>query len=256
MELAEIGEVLRRRLLKELMLSGVSIPDPATTFVEADVTVGQDTLLLPGSHLLVGTVVGSDCVIGPNTYLSGVRVGDRTQIRFSVAEQCEIGDDCKIGPFAHLRPGTRLHTKVKIGNFVETKAATLHENVSASHLTYLGDAEVGANTNIGAGTITCNYDGVQKHRTQIGAEAFVGSQSTLVAPVTIGDGAFIAAGSVITDDVGQDALALGRARQVTKDGWAKNRRLARQALPKVLPTDTSSTTPASSRPAPEKDVNP
>jgi bifunctional UDP-N-acetylglucosamine pyrophosphorylase / glucosamine-1-phosphate N-acetyltransferase len=218
-ELAEISEKLRRRLLRDLMLSGVSVADPATTYVEAGVEVGQDTVLLPGTHLTGKTRIGADCVIGPNAQIVDSTLGDGVQVRFSVVDRSEVGDGCKVGPYAHLRPGTRLGKSVKIGNFVETKAASIGDNVSAGHLTYLGDAEVGAGANIGAGTITCNYDGYEKHRTVIGANSFIGSQSTLVAPLVVGDNAFTAAGSVITDDVPTDALAFGRARQTVKEGW-------------------------------------
>lgn len=227
-ELAEIGQKMRERLLRDLMVSGVTVTDPATTYVEADVQVGQDTVLLPGSHLLGRTTVGEDCIVGPNTYIVDSRIGNRVYARFSVIDKTETGDDCRIGPFAHLRPGSRLRNGVKIGNFVETKAATLHDGVSAGHLSYIGDAEIGVRTNIGAGTITCNYDGVAKHKTTVGSEAFVGTHSTLVAPVTIGDGAFVAAASVITDDVPADALAIARGRQTNKEGWASARRANRR----------------------------
>ena len=227
-ELAEVGEIMRRRILRDLMLSGVSVEDPATTFVEAGVRIGQDTVLLPFTRLTGDTVVGEDCVIGPQANVSDSSLGDRVVARACFADRSTVGDDCRVGPFAHLRPGTNLKSGVRIGNFVETKNATLHENVSAGHLTYLGDAEVGADTNIGAGTITCNYDGYKKHRTAIGANAFVGSHSTLVAPVTIEDGAITAAGSVITQTVPRDSLAIARERQTNKEGWAAERRRSRE----------------------------
>ncbi len=231
-ELAEVGEKLRRRILRDLMLSGVTIEDPATTFVDADVTVGQDTTLLPFTRLSEGTTIGEDCVIGPNAHLLEARVGDRVKIRASFIEKATVGDDCRVGPFAHIRPGSTVGAACKIGNFVELKNATLAENVAAGHLTYLGDATVGARTNVGAGTITCNYDGVQKHRTTIGSEVFVGSDTAFVAPVTIGDGAATAAGSVVTEDVPAGALALARSRQTTKEGWASARRAAQQQAEK------------------------
>jgi len=223
-ELAEVAETLRRRLLCDLMLAGVSIVDPATTYVDAGVRIGQDTTLLPGTHLLGETIIGEECVIGPNAVLTDVTVGDRVRLRASFAEKSVVGDDCKIGPFSHLRPGSVLGRNVKVGNFVETKATTLGDSVSAGHLSYLGDAQVGADTNIGAGTITCNYDGFQKHRTTIGERTFIGSSTTLVAPVTVGDDAFTAAGSVITKEVPTDALAIARERQSVKDGWVSARR--------------------------------
>jgi bifunctional UDP-N-acetylglucosamine pyrophosphorylase/glucosamine-1-phosphate N-acetyltransferase len=219
-ELAEIGEKMRARLLRSLMLSGVTVVDPATTYVEASVTVGQDTTLLPGTHLVGETRIGEDCVVGPNAYVANSTLGDGVHVRASFIDSAVVGDGCKVGPFAHLRPGSRLGKKVKVGNFVETKAATLGDNVSAGHLTYLGDAEVGADTNIGAGTITCNYDGYSKYRTTIGEGAFIGSNSSLVAPVTIGAGGYVGSGSVVTKDVPADALAVARGRQAVKEGWA------------------------------------
>lgn len=223
-ELAEISAKMRARLLRDLMLSGVTIIDPATTYVEAGVAVGQDTVIHPFSHLLGNTRIGEDGVIGPNAQIMDSTLGDRVVARHCVVDRSEVGDDCRIGPFANLRPASRLGNGVKVGNFVETKNAILGDHVSAGHLAYLGDAEVGADTNIGAGTITCNYDGYQKHRTTIGARNFIGSQTTLVAPVTIGDDAFTAAGSVITDDIPSDALAIARERQVNKEGWVSRRR--------------------------------
>ena len=223
-ELALVEARMRARILDDLMLSGVTVSDPTTTYVEATVRVGQDTTLLPFTFLQGETVIGEDCVIGPQTHVSGSRLGDRVTARACFIAGSEVGDGCRIGPFANLRPGTVLHDNVKIGDFVETKAATLHEGVSAGHLAYLGDAEVGARTNIGAGTITCNYDGRQKHQTFIGADAFVGSDTILVAPVHVDNGAVTAAGSVITDDVPAGALAIGRERQTNKEGWAARRR--------------------------------
>jgi bifunctional UDP-N-acetylglucosamine pyrophosphorylase/glucosamine-1-phosphate N-acetyltransferase len=228
-ELAEVAAKMRARLLRDLMLSGVTVEDPQTVYVEAGVTVGQDTTLLPYTHLLAGTVVGEDCVIGPHAHLSNARLGDRVRARACFIEDADVADDVKIGPFAHIRPGSRLDRKVRIGNFVETKAAHLHEDVAAGHLTYLGDAEIGAHTNIGAGTITCNYDGYRKHRTTVGENVFVGSHTALVAPVTVGDGAATAAGSVITGDVPAGDLGIARERQTNKTGWAEARRRSRQS---------------------------
>jgi len=231
-DLADLNQRMQKRLLRDLMLSGVTIVDPASTFVEAGVRVGQDTVLLPGTHLAGQTVIGEDCIIGPNTHIVNSTLGDRVQIRASVATNAQVGDGCKVGPFAHLRPGARLHARVKIGNFVEVKNATLHEGVAAGHLTYLGDATVGAWSNIGAGTITCNYDGYEKHQTTIGAATFIGSNTILIAPVTVGDGAATGAGSVISKSVPADALAIARAHQIGRDGWAARRRAARQAKDK------------------------
>jgi bifunctional UDP-N-acetylglucosamine pyrophosphorylase/glucosamine-1-phosphate N-acetyltransferase len=227
-ELADINTKMRARLLHDLMLSGVTVTDPATTYVEAGVTVGQDTTLLPNTHLIGETYIGEDCIIGPNSIVTHTTIGNRVVLRVSVADHATIGDDSKIGPFSHLRPGTALGKGVRIGNFVETKAAVLEDGVSANHLTYLGDACVGAKTNIGAGTITCNYDGFQKNRTEIGANTFIGTHSTLVAPLTVGNDAFTAAGSVITDNVPDGAFAVARERQTVKEGWVQARRERQQ----------------------------
>lgn len=223
-ELAEVAAKMRANLLRDLMLSGVTVTDPATTYVDAGVVVGQDTTILPNTHLLGATRIGADCLVGPNAVLSDATLGDRVQLRASCADRAQVGDDCRVGPFANLRPGTVLGRAVKIGNFVETKAATLEDEVSAGHLTYLGDATVGARTNIGAGTITCNYDGANKHRTIIGPDAFIGSHNALIAPVTVGEGAFTAAGSTITREVPEGALAIARERQTIKEGWGRARR--------------------------------
>jgi bifunctional UDP-N-acetylglucosamine pyrophosphorylase / glucosamine-1-phosphate N-acetyltransferase len=223
-ELAEVGRILRERILTELMLSGVTVTDPTSTYVDAGVQVGQDTVLEPQTYLYTGTTIGEECRIGPMTRIADSRIGNGTTIVASQVVDCEIGNEVKIGPFANLRPGCKLADKVKIGDFVELKNAILGEKVSASHLSYIGDAEVGAGSNIGAGVVTCNYDGVRKHRTNIGKNAFVGTNATLVAPVTVGDGAYVAAGSSITEDVPQDALAIARSRPTIKPDWAKRRR--------------------------------
>lgn len=222
-ELAEIGAKMRRRILENLMLSGVTVEDPAVTYVEAGVRVGADTTLLPFTHLRGDTIIGEDCVIGPHAHVTNARIGDGVTLRAAFVEGAEIGDNCRIGPFANLRPGTKLGRGVKIGDFVETKNAILHDGVSAGHLAYLGDAEVGAWANIGAGVITCNYDGLRKNRTEIGADAFVGSDTILVAPVSVGEGAFTAAGSVITKPVPANALGVARERQSNRENWATGR---------------------------------
>lgn len=207
-ELAELTEILRKQLLKDLMLSGVTIIDPATTYVEVGITVGQDTVLHPSTYLRGSTRIGEDCIIGP----------------YVVITDSTVGDGCKVGPFAQLRGKAVLGNGCKIGNFVEVKNGQLADNVSASHLSYLGDTEIGAKTNIGAGTITCNFDGFTKSKTTIGADAFIGSSSILVAPVTIGDGALTAAGSVITQDVPAEAIAIARERQLNLEGAETVRR--------------------------------
>ncbi len=213
-ELADAEATVQHRLRIAAMEGGATLTDPASVFLCADTVLGQDV------------TIGPSVVFGP-----GVTIADNVEIRaFSHLEGCTIGAGCIIGPFARLRPGTDLQPGVHVGNFVELKAAQLGAGAKANHLTYLGDATVGPGTNIGAGTITCNYDGYAKHRTTIGDHVFIGSNSALVAPVTIGDGALIAAGSVITRDVAPDALALARARQVEKPGAAAAFRASRRKL--------------------------
>lgn len=223
-ELADVASRLRRRILERLMLSGVTIVDPANTYIDADVQIGQDTTVYPNTYILGNTVIGEECEIGPMARIENSQIGDRTRVLASQVVESRLGDEVRVGPFANLRPGTVVGNGTKIGDFVEVKNAVIEENVSMAHLTYVGDAHVGANTNIGAGTITCNYDGKRKHRTVIGKACFIGSHATLIAPVEIGDGAYIAAASAITDDVPPDSLAIARCRQVVKEEWAKRRR--------------------------------
>jgi bifunctional UDP-N-acetylglucosamine pyrophosphorylase/glucosamine-1-phosphate N-acetyltransferase len=223
-ELAAAGARMRERILNQLMLSGVTIVDPATTYVDADVRVGQDTLIEPSTFLLGDTVIGEDCHIGPFARIAASRIGNGVRVLASQIVESDLEDGVRVGPFSNLRPKSRLGARVKIGDFVETKNAVLGEGVSASHLAYIGDASVGAGTNLGAGTITCNYDGVYKYRTEIGERVFVGSNSTLVAPVSIGNGAFVAAGSVVTEPVPPDALVVARSYPTLKPEWAARRR--------------------------------
>jgi bifunctional UDP-N-acetylglucosamine pyrophosphorylase/glucosamine-1-phosphate N-acetyltransferase len=214
----------RTRAARPKRASGGSarIEDPTTTFVSPEARIEAGATLRPFVIVEGKSVVRAAAVVGPFVRLVNVDVGEGARVvDHCVLHECTVEAGAEVGPFTHVRPGSRIGAGARVGNFVELKKARLHEGVKAPHLTYLGDVEVGARTNIGAGTITCNYDGAQKHPTSIGAGAFVGSDSTLVAPVRIGDGAFIAAGSTITEDVPADALALGRARQVTKPGWAK-----------------------------------
>ena len=224
-ELVALDALLRAKTANRLMAQGVTIFRPETCVIDADVEVGPDTVIEPYVQLLGATRIGSDCLIRSSTVIENSILADRVLIRQScVITDSVIASDAKIGPFAHLRPGSDIGEEAHVGNFVETKKARLGKGAKANHLSYLGDAEVGAGSNIGAGVITCNYDGVHKHMTFIGEGAFVGSDSTLVAPVTIGDGAYIGAGSCITREVPADALSVGRARQVTKEGWAAAKR--------------------------------
>lgn len=222
--LTQAANLIRMRIVLEHLDQGVTIEDPLNTYIEPGVTIGQDTLVRPQSFLSTGTVIGEECEIGPFVRIDNCRLGDRVSVQSAVLADSEVDDDTRIGPFAQLRPGCKVGPKVKIGNFVELKNTTVEERASMGHFAYLGDAFIGEKSNIGAGTITCNYDGKKKHHTHIGRNTFVGTHATLVAPVQVGDGAFIAAGSVVTEEVPADALAIGRARQVNKPGWAKQRR--------------------------------
>ena len=220
-ELAEAYGVLRRRVVDRLMEDGVTCLDPATTHVSVLATVGRDTTLYPHVQIEGITRIGEGCTVHAGSRIRDSQLGNRvTVLDGSVILEAEIADECTIGPYAHLRPGNRLRRKVKIGNFVEVKKAVVGEGSKVPHLTYLGDSIVGERVNVGAGTITCNYDGFGKHQTIIGDEAFIGSNSCLVAPVRIGRGAYVAAGSTITQEVPGDALAFGRAQQVNKEGRA------------------------------------
>jgi bifunctional UDP-N-acetylglucosamine pyrophosphorylase/glucosamine-1-phosphate N-acetyltransferase len=231
-ELVALDATLRAATANRLMASGVTIFRPDTCVIDADVEIAPDTVIEPFVQLLGRTRIGSDCRIRSYSVIENCTLGDRILLRQScILAESTVADGAKIGPFAHLRPGSDIGEDAHVGNFVETKKARLGKGAKANHLTYLGDAEVGEGTNIGAGVITCNYDGVHKHKTQIGKGVFVGSDSTLVAPVSIEDGAYIGAGSCITKDVPSGALAVGRARQATMEGWVAARR-ARQQPPK------------------------
>jgi bifunctional UDP-N-acetylglucosamine pyrophosphorylase/glucosamine-1-phosphate N-acetyltransferase len=211
----------REERLARLMDHGVVVEDPSTTHVGPEVEVEAGARLRPFTMLEGRTVVRGRAVVGPFARLVDVEVGAGAQILdHCLLRECVVEEEASVGPFSHVRPATRIGAGARVGNFVELKKTHLGEGSKASHLTYLGDAEVGPGVNIGAGTITCNYDGVHKHPTRIDAGAFVGSDSILVAPVTVGEGAYVAAGSTVTQDVPGDALALGRARQVNKPGWA------------------------------------
>jgi bifunctional UDP-N-acetylglucosamine pyrophosphorylase/glucosamine-1-phosphate N-acetyltransferase len=210
------------------MLAGVTVTDPATTYVDVDVEVGADTVLEPLTFLEAGTRIGARCRIGPNTRLVGCTVDDEATVTQSHAVSASIGAKANVGPFAHLRPGTQLGPGSKAGTFVEVKQSQIGPGSKVPHLTYVGDADIGAGVNVGAGTVFVNYDGVAKHHTSVGDGAFIGSDTMLVAPLTVGDGAQTAAGSTITKDVPPDALAIERSDQRTIEGWAARRRKRRQ----------------------------
>jgi len=229
-ELAALDATLRARVARRLMDSGVTIFKPETCVIDADVEVAADTVIEPFVQLLGKTRIGSDSTVRSYTVIENCTIGDSVLVQQGcVLEKSTIENGASIGPFAHMRPGCEIGVNAHVGNFVETKKARLGKGVKANHLTYLGDAEIGEGSNIGAGTITCNYDGTAKHRTRIGKNAFVGSDSTLVAPVSVGDGAYIGAGSCITKDVPADALAVGRGRQMIKENWAAARRAKRES---------------------------
>lgn len=223
-QLAEAEKILRKRKLQELMDNGVTIMDTDSTFIDASVTVGADTVIYPFTWLEGATVIGRCCEIGPSTRLQKTKVGDNTVLHFVYSHDCEIDANVTVGPYVHLRPGTKLAQGVKIGNFVEVKNSQIGTGSKIPHLSYIGDTDMGQKVNIGSGTITVNYDGVNKHRTIIEDGAFVGCNTNLVAPVTVGQGAYIAAGSTITKDVPPTALGVGRARQTNIEGWAGKRR--------------------------------
>lgn len=223
-DLARAEKALRRGVVERLMDEGVTFLDPDNTFVDAWVRVGRDTILYPWTLLEGATEIGERCVIGPHSHLIDCTLEEDVAVEAVLMRDSHLGRGVRVGPFAHLRPGSRVGEGTKIGDFVELKNARLGAHVSVAHLAYLGDAEVGDHVNIGAGVITCNYDGVRKHETHIGAGAFIGSNSVLLAPVSIGAGAYVAAHSAINQDVPGDALAIARARQENKPEWARRRR--------------------------------
>jgi bifunctional UDP-N-acetylglucosamine pyrophosphorylase/glucosamine-1-phosphate N-acetyltransferase len=221
-ELAEADAVLRARKARDLMLGGVTIEQPDTVSIDADVSVGQDTTIGPFVQLRGKTAVGENCRIEACCILDDTVVRDDVEVyAFSCISASTLESRVHVGPYARMRMGAYLEQDARVGNFVELKKTRMGSGAKSMHLAYLGDSTIGAKANIGAGTITCNYDGKKKHQTEIGAGAFVGSNSTLIAPLEIGDGAYIAAGSVISLKVPEDTLALGRARQVNKPGWKK-----------------------------------
>ncbi|MCW0986626.1 bifunctional UDP-N-acetylglucosamine diphosphorylase/glucosamine-1-phosphate N-acetyltransferase GlmU [Staphylococcus gallinarum] len=219
--LSEAEQAFRKRINTFHMRNGVTIIDPATTYIGADVIIGEDTIIEPGVKLAGKTVIGSDVSIGQYSEITNSQVGANVTIKQSVINEATIADEVTIGPFAQLRPGADLGHKVKVGNFVEVKKSVVKEGAKLPHLSYIGDAEIGARTNVGCGSITVNYDGVNKFKTIIGNDSFIGCNTNLVAPVTLGDRSFIAAGSTITDNVPEDSLALARSKQTTKEGYLK-----------------------------------
>lgn len=224
-ELARVDRILRERKATELMLSGVTIEKPETVAIDKHVQAGQDTVVGPYTQILGRTVIGDDCTIGAGAILNNARIGDGAVVHpYTLIDDSTLAPGAHAGPFARLRMNAEVCEDAHVGNFVELKKTRLGKGSKSMHLAYLGDSTIGESVNIGAGTITCNYDGKQKHPTHIGDGAFVGSNSTLVAPVEVGPGAYVAAGSVITKPVPEDALGIGRSHQTVKEGWAKRRR--------------------------------
>jgi bifunctional UDP-N-acetylglucosamine pyrophosphorylase/glucosamine-1-phosphate N-acetyltransferase len=224
-ELADADRVLRERKCRELMLAGVTIERPETVTIDMHVRVGADTVVEPFARLLGSTEIGEECRVGAGAILESSALADRVVVGpYTLVANSRIETGAQVGPFARLRMDAEVGADARVGNFVELKKTRLGKGAKSQHLAYLGDAEIGAGSNIGAGTITCNYDGEHKHPTRIGERAFIGSNSTLVAPVEIGPDSYVGAGSVITEDVPAQALALGRARQVVKAGWKKKSR--------------------------------
>lgn len=222
-ELAQATKTLYRRIAKRHAINGATIIDPDTAYIEDDIEIGADTVIYPNSHLRQGVRIGARCEIGPDVVIAKARIGDDCRVQRSNVIDSELESDVWVGPFSNVRPGCLLKSGSRIGAFVEVNRSVIGRGAKAVHLAYLGDAILGEGVNIGAGTITCNFDGKHKNQTHIGDDAFVGSNSTLIAPVNIAPNSYIAAGSAITDDVPEGALGIGRGRQVNKEGWVEKR---------------------------------
>ena len=224
-ELSKQETVIRQTIINKLQIKGITVADPATTYISPDVKIGKDTVINPNTYLYGKTTIGSGCVLGPNVYIENSAIRDNVSIRFSsYLNSCKVDENVTIGPFAHLRPEANIGKDAKIGNFVEIKKSDIGTGSKVPHLSYIGDATLGNGVNIGAGSITCNYDGVNKHRTVIGDNVFIGSDSMLVAPIIIGKGSTTAAGSTITKDVEEYSLAIERNQQKTIKGWNKRKK--------------------------------
>lgn len=222
LQMAEAEQVLRRRKLEQLMTDGVTVIDPNNTYVDTTVSVGRDTVLYPGTILEGSTVIGENCQVGPYVRMTNVVMGSGDHLQFTYAHDCEIKNGCEIGPFVHFRPNTVIGNDVKVGNYMEVKNSTVGDGTKLPHLSYIGDSDVGCGVNIGCGTITVNYDGKEKHRTTICDHAFVGCNSNLVSPVTVGEYAYVGAGSTITKNVPPKSLSVARAKQRNIEGWVKD----------------------------------
>lgn len=220
-QLAKAEQILQKRICEQHMLNGVTIINPAQTYIELDCEIGRDTVIFPNTYIQKGTKIGSNCLVGPNVRLEAAQLHDYVKIEQAIVVESSIGSHTSVGPFAYIRPGSHIGAQCKIGDFVEVKNSQVADQSKIPHLSYVGDAIVGSHVNIGCGTITCNYDGKKKHQTVIEDHSFIGSNTNLVAPVKIKRGAYIAAGSTITQDVPEYSLAIARARQVIKEGWNK-----------------------------------
>jgi bifunctional UDP-N-acetylglucosamine pyrophosphorylase/glucosamine-1-phosphate N-acetyltransferase len=227
-QLAQVEKLCRARIAQTWMKNGVTIVDPDSTYIESTVTLAADVTLLPGTILQGNTQIESFAQIGPNTRLNNTTVGQGATVQYAVAEDSEVGEAAQVGPFAYLRPGTKVGKRVKVGDFVEIKNSHLGDDTKVSHLAYVGDASIGAGVNVGCGVITVNYDGEQKHRTTVGDNSFVGSNVNLIAPVNIGEGVYICAGSTVTDDVEDDGFVIARPKQITKPNYVKRWKLRKK----------------------------
>jgi bifunctional UDP-N-acetylglucosamine pyrophosphorylase/glucosamine-1-phosphate N-acetyltransferase len=232
-ELARMEKTLQEQINRRWMDAGVTLKDPQTTYIEEAVTIGRDTIIGPNSHLRGRTVIGERCQFDGSAYLTDAEIGDEVHLKFSVVlTSCRVDRGAIIGPFAHLRPGTSLGPNVHIGNFVETKEAIVGEGTKANHLTYLGDVTIGRDSNIGAGTITCNYDGFKKYRTKIGDRVQVGSDSTLVAPISLGDDVYVATATTIRHDIPAGALVFNERQERLREGWTEEKRKQMKGMKK------------------------
>lgn len=223
-QLAEANEILRKRIIKSHMMNGVTFVDPNSSYLDGDISIEPDTIVYPNCILESGTVIGSECVIGPNSRIVNSQIGNNTEINNSVIMDSKVGNNTKVGPFAYIRPKNVVGDNIKVGDFVELKNSTIGDNTKISHLTYVGDSDIGKNVNIGCGVVTVNYDGKSKYRTTVGDNSFVGCNVNLVSPVEIGDDTYIAAGSTITNNVPSGSMAIARERQTIKEDWVINRR--------------------------------
>ena len=219
--LSEAERLMKQRINREHMKNGVTIIDPLTTYIAPTVTIASDVVIEPGTKILGDSVIGTDSVIGPNSEIIDSHIGEQSKVLHSVVHDSQVGNRVNIGPYAHVRPASDIRDDVKVGNFVEVKKSVIDDGSKVSHLSYIGDAEIGKNVNVGCGSITVNYDGLNKFKTIIEDDVFVGCNTNLIAPVTVGRGALVAAGSTITKDVPEVALSIARAKQVNKEGYAK-----------------------------------